>query len=467
MAYTAAQIKALGLSGKLTPDILAAYKAQPAAQPTPTGAYTPEAAGAVSDSTGTTAIKSEAYNTYTANQSTVNTGGTTDSSGLVALSRIAAQPDSASQAAQAKKEYDSGNISEDDYTYYVNATKTSSAADSGAGNTTNPTMDYSTNAISPVNLYDVNTSNLSSGTGTYNSLSDLGVSNSAVLDPYTRGLMAAGITSGQLYDIVTNTGYNNTAANRIGVMQGAAEESANANMGVALTDVQNQMQKAGKYSSSATTSGMMRTAETYSANLAQTVATGTLNIYSELDSARNDELNRIAASGEAATTADTERWNTIVSATVDLEKTKIQDQANRDIADMQSNLQQRVAEIEANTTLTGYQKDLEKQAASDLTQKQINEYQGKVTIAKDAADNTMTKYGVDVGSQTQIKITGLSTASNQLITQMNISEEDKQLLQTMAITKLTQLDKDGNPEWLDQLNETKLPSRTSAVHKLQ
>lgn len=302
-------------------------------------------------------------------------------------------------------------------------------------------------------MYDVRNTDFTSGKGTYKTLADLGIDNKPVVDPYTMGLVNAGVQKGQLYDIVTNEGYNTELGNRVGVMEGGARGAAEANLNVALTAAEKQMQKAGKYSSSATTRAMVGTGEVYAANLANTIAQGTLTIYDQLDKARDSELNRILTSGVTMTEAETSRWNTYVSATIENEKLRVTDETNRAISDMQANLADNIAKIEANTTLTGYEKDIEKQRVQNEFQKGENVLNREHELKLADLDYKAKTYATDI----QKEIANIYTGSSEKIKGWELTEvQNDRILQSTQFDILNVDSKTGQPKWMRELELAEL-----------
>jgi hypothetical protein len=410
MPYTDYQIKQLGLQGKLTPEILNSYNASKKTVSSDSSGYRLDANGNRVDSLGNPIV------------------ATTDAQNLV---------------------------NQNSGMYGGNTTDYGTTLNTSGQPVNNNTPTTPTTA-STGNMYDVQNTNYSTGAGKYNSLNQLGVENSAVIDPYTRGLINAGVQKGQMYDIVTNQGYNNELSNRVGVMQGAAEGSAAANLGIALTDVEKQMQKAGKYASSATSRKMMGTGEVYAANLANTIAQGTLTIYDQLDTARNNELNRIATSGNVQTQAETDRWNTYVGATLENEKLRVSDETNRAIADMQANLSEQVAMIDANTTLTGYEKDIQKQAAQNKFTQSENVLNREHELKLADIDFKKSQYAVDVGASSAQTVAAIYTKSNEIITGLNLDQADQELVQELYKFNVTEVGADGKPKWQTLFDQSKI-----------
>ncbi|MBU2051534.1 MAG: hypothetical protein KKH61_21495, partial [Gammaproteobacteria bacterium] len=181
-----------------------------------------------------------------------------------------------------------------------------------------------------------------------------------VLDPYTRSLAERGIQNGTAYPLLTPEGYDAELARRRETLQQAVVPETEALLDKSQYNVRRQMASAGKLSSSATTTGMMRTGELYAAQMAGTLAQGELGLYEQLDAAKEAELNRIYGSGVERFGAEQTQWQTAMGA----------EQAGLD-----RQTQERIAQIQADTTLSGYDKqvqiaNIQAQSAQSIAQLQ-------------------------------------------------------------------------------------------------
>lgn len=128
-----------------------------------------------------------------------------------------------------------------------------------------------------------------------------------VANPYVRAMMEAGLQNGTTYNILTPEGYNQMLAARQTELQAAVVDPLKAAEIESMRGVAGYLNKQGKFGSSALPSQLMRTSESYNANIASELAKANLDIYGQLDAQRESELNRLYSGGVAQLESETQR----------------------------------------------------------------------------------------------------------------------------------------------------------------
>jgi len=192
-----------------------------------------------------------------------------------------------------------------------------------------------------------------------------------VMNPYTRGLMEYNLMEGETPYNLTPEGIAALQQERVDLLTKSVTEPAGANLKLALTEVEKQMQKAGKYASSATTSAMMRTGEAYGADIAGKIAAGTLSIYEQVGVEIGNELNRVFQSGLSQNETEASLLKAGLDAETSRRIAELNSQTQKQVSILNSATSQRIAEIQADTTMSGYEKDMAVAQLQADTQKQV------------------------------------------------------------------------------------------------
>ena len=307
--------------------------------------------------------------------------------------------------------------------------------DEQTGTTTGQTgTGFSTDATPRENIYNMTapTANMPNAPDIQSLLN----MNYTVGNPYTRGLLERGLQQGQVPWMLTPEGQQAEEARRIATLEQAVVPQAQAAMGTALTDVQRQMQKAGKLSSSATTLGMMRTSEQFAADIAGTMASGTLNIYNQISQAYSDEANRQLQGGLAVFEAETGLRATALNA----EMSKYATEVGASIASMQAQNDWQISQIQADINLSAQEKDIRIAELNAQTARDVAQLEGQ--IQQQVAN-------IYTASSERIATANSDAAMSRL--QMELSQADKELAQRSYQFSVTDLAQDGTPRWLSEL----------------
>jgi len=235
-----------------------------------------------------------------------------------------------------------------------------------------------------------------------------------ILDPYTRGYMAQGIQKGQLWDIATPEGYNAEAQNRINLLRQATVPAAQETLNRGLIDVRSTMEKGGKLSSSSAVKKQMQVSELYGAQVAGTMAQGTLDIYKGLDTTRSEEMNRMLASGTTEVGTINQMYATRASLASQERITTLQEQTK-----------QQIAQIQSSTELSAQEKQLQIANIQAEAQKQTATITGELGL-------TGTKYSADIQRQIADVQTQMQRQIAQIEADTTLTVEDKRA----AVAKL-------------------------------
>ncbi len=267
--------------------------------------------------------------------------------------------------------------------------------------------------------------------------------NPTIANPYTRGLLDQGIRDGTLPPI----DFAAEEAKRIATLKETVVPATQALLGRGLEESQRLYQKSGKLLSSSALygpGGTQRTTEHYALMAGAQMAAGVGDIYSQLGAERGAERGRqtgaqIAAAQDwtANRIAEIERDTTLTGYEKQVQIARIQKEAGESVANIQSRtniqitqLQEQtdlqIAEIQADTALTGFQKQIEiakinKRSAAEVA---------KIRAAGDLAKQTL------IGEQR--------------LEEIEKGGEEERLTQEDFFDFYT--DEEGTPQWMLQFN---------------
>ncbi len=205
-------------------------------------------------------------------------------------------------------------------------------------------VEYIPSYVPPRETYTPQTISSGSVESLYNRAAPASVAtttpNPAIVNPYTRGIIEQGIQSGTLPAI----DFEAETQKRIAALKGTVEPATAALMSRGLEEAQRLYQRSGKLGSSAALygpGGMVRTTEGYALQAGSQIAQGMGDIYAQIGEERTAERGNIY-----------DLANTEMGATINT-------QSSERIADLQSRTDRAIAQVNADMTLTGYEKQIQ------------------------------------------------------------------------------------------------------------
>ena len=259
-------------------------------------------------------------------------------------------------------------------------------------------------------IYDIDKANPEDYTDFYNKYQEK-VAAGGIENPYVRGLALYGIQAGlDSGSLITQTGQEAEIARRTKDLTTSVVEPLRAEETRAGVDISNLMEKQGKLSSSGAITTMKESSELYRARMAGALATGKLGIYEQVGALASEERNRLYGAGVEQMKAETGMYQTEMGtvsgekiagtqAQLQMDIAVIDDKLARWTTQEQTESAQRIAQIQADTTLSAVDKnnaiEMERTASGERQNTANNLAAGQRNDASNANSLAVANVGIN------------------------------------------------------------------------